>query len=93
MADFAIRKGLEAMEEYSVEHVAADIIVNANESNYEMPEAVRQAVLERTQSFPFNRYPPIKSENLCEAIAQELDLDIANVKIGNGSSELLQVAC
>jgi histidinol-phosphate aminotransferase len=58
-----------------------------------MPEAVRQAVLERTQSFPFNRYPPIKSENLCEAIAQELDLDIANVKIGNGSSELLQVAC
>ena len=51
MADFAIRKGLEAMEEYSVEHVAADIIVNANESNYEMPEAVRQAVLERTQSF------------------------------------------
>ena len=37
MADFAIRKGLESMEEYSVEHVAADIIVNANESNYEMP--------------------------------------------------------
>ena len=93
MEEFAIRKGLESMEEYSVEHVAADIIVNANESNYEMPEAVRQAVLERTQSFPFNRYPPIKSENLCEAIAEELDLDIANVKIGNGSSELLQVAC
>lgn len=93
MAEFSIRKSLEAMEEYSVEHVAADIIVNANESNYDLPDEVRQAVVAKTEHFPFNRYPPIKAENLSAAIAEELGLDIDNVKIGNGSSELLQVAC
>ena len=31
MAGFNARTGLEELEEYAVEHVAADIIVNANE--------------------------------------------------------------
>ena len=38
MSEFSVRKSIEAMEEYSVESVAADIIVNANESNYPVPE-------------------------------------------------------
>ena len=35
------RKGLENLEEYQVETVEADIIVNANENNYDMPEELR----------------------------------------------------
>ena len=88
MSEFSVRKSIEAMEEYSVESVAADIIVNANESNYPVPEEIAQSVASRTARFPFNRYPPIKSENLCEVIAKELDVDVDCVKIGNGSSEL-----
>ena len=76
-----------------MESVAADIIVNANESNYPVPEEITQSVASRTARFPFNRYPPIKSENLCEVIAKELDVDVDCVKIGNGSSELLEKAC
>ncbi|MCI7676474.1 MAG: aminotransferase class I/II-fold pyridoxal phosphate-dependent enzyme [Phascolarctobacterium sp.] len=93
MSEFSVRKSIEAMEEYSVESVAADIIVNANESNYPVPEEITQSVASRTARFPFNRYPPIKSENLCEVIAKELDVDVDCVKIGNGSSELLEKAC
>lgn len=93
MSEFSVRKSIEAMEEYSVESVAADIIVNANESNYPVPEEIAQSVAARTARFPFNRYPPIKSENLCEVIAKELDVDVDCVKIGNGSSELLEKAC
>ena len=93
MSEFSVRKSIEAMEEYSVESVAADIIVNANESNYPVPEKIAQSVAARTARFPFNRYPPIKSENLCEVIAKELDVDVDCVKIGNGSSELLEKAC
>ena len=93
MSEFSVRKSIEAMEEYSVESVAADIIVNANESNYPVPEKIAQSVASRTARFPFNRYPPIKSENLCEVIAKELDVDVDCVKIGNGSSELLEKAC
>lgn len=91
--DFTVRKSLETVEEYAVENVAADIIVNANESNYPMPQEVADSILARTASFPFNRYPPIKSEILAEAIAAELEVDADCVKIGNGSSQLLEIAC
>ena len=37
MSSFTVRQSIEAMEEYAVESVAADIIVNANESNYPLP--------------------------------------------------------
>ncbi len=93
MNDFSVRKSIEAMEEYSVESVAADIIVNANESNYPVPEEIAAGIAASTAHFPFNRYPPIKSENLCEVIAKELDVGADCVKIGNGSSELLEKAC
>lgn len=93
MSGFSIRKSIEAMEEYAVESVAADIIVNANESNYPLPQELAEKVAQRTARFPFNRYPPIKAENLCEVIAKELEIDIDCVKIGNGSSELLEKAC
>lgn len=93
MSEFSVRKSIEAMEEYSVESVAADIIVNANESNYPVPEEIAASVAARTARFPFNRYPPIKSENLCQVIAKELEVDVDCVKIGNGSSELLEKAC
>lgn len=93
MSDFSVRQSIEAMEEYSVESVAADIIVNANESNYPLPTEIAQKVAAVTAHFPFNRYPPIKAENLSEVIAKELDVDIDCVKIGNGSSELLEKAC
>ena len=90
MSSFTVRQSIEAMEEYAVESVAADIIVNANESNYQLPQEIAEKITQRTARFPFNRYPPIKSENLCEVIAKELDVDIDCVKIGNGSSELLE---
>lgn len=93
MSSFTVRQSIEAMEEYAVESVAADIIVNANESNYPLPQEMAEKITQRTARFPFNRYPPIKSENLCEVIAKELDVDIDCVKIGNGSSELLEKAC
>ncbi len=91
--DFVTRQSLKDIEEYSVEHVAADIIVNANENNFPMPEKVAAKIEKITKEFPFNRYPPIKAENLCKTIAEGLELDIENIKIGNGSSELLQMAC
>lgn len=93
MAEYTIRKSVAAMEEYSVESVAADIIVNANESNYPLPEPIAQAVGQCAAQFPFNRYPPLKSESLSQVIAEELGVGPECVCIGNGSSELLQVVC
>lgn len=93
MSDYSVRQSIAAMEEYSVETVQADIIVNANESNYPIPEIVGQQIEELIKGFPFNRYPPMKSENLGEAIAKEFDVDANCVVVGNGSSELLEKVC
>lgn len=88
MAGFNARTGLEELEEYAVEHVAADIIVNANESNYNLPRPIEQAVAAKLAGFPFNRYPPMQAETLRGLIAEDLALDADNIRIGNGSSEL-----
>jgi len=93
MSAIDARKGLDRLEEYEVETVDADIVVNANENNYDTLPVVRQEILERTQDFLFNRYPPMKAESLAKLIAEDLDIDSANVRVGNGSSELLQMAC
>lgn len=93
MSDFAVRSSLSGLEEYEVETIDADIIVNANESNYPVPAAIQTELEEKTKTFPFNRYPPIKCETLCNLIAQTLGVDVDKVRVGNGSSELLQMAC
>ena len=93
MADYSVRKGISQMETYAVETVTADIILNANENNFPMPEPVSASIVAKTAGFPFNRYPPVNAENLCEAIAEEIELDPDCIRIGNGSAELLRLAC
>ena len=93
MSEIAIRSSLAGLEEYEVETIEAKIIVNANESNYPVPAAVQAELEEKTKGFAFNRYPPIKCETLAALIAETLGVDIDKVRIGNGSSELLQMAC
>ena len=93
MSEITIRSSLAGLEEYEVETIEAKIIVNANESNYPVPASIQQEIEEKTKSFLFNRYPPIKCETLCSLIAETLGVDIDKVRVGNGSSELLQMAC
>ena len=93
MSEFAVRSSLSGLEEYEVETIDAEIIVNANESNYPVPDAIQTEIEERTKDFSFNRYPPMKCETLCNLIANTLGVDIDKVRVGNGSSELLQMAC
>lgn len=87
------RKGLEEIEEYTVEHIEADIIVNANECNWSLPPVVQSEIAEAAKTFAFNRYPPMKGENLCQLLAADFGVAPCNVQVGNGSSELLQMAC
>lgn len=93
MLEYSVRQSVANMEAYDVETIDADIIVNANENNYPTPQVVRDAVSAVVPQFPFNRYPPMNSENLREIIAEELDVDMKCVQIGNGSSELLEKVC
>ena len=94
MLKFKERFGLEQIEEYKVETVPdANIIVNANETNWPLAPSVIHKIQERISTFPFNRYPPMHGESFCRALGEGLRVDPENVIIGNGSSELLEKAC
>ena len=93
MTAFKARKGLEEIEEYTVEHIEAEIVVNANECNWGLPVAVQTEIADAARGFAFNRYPSMKAERLCRLIAADFGVPEANVQVGNGSSELLQMAC
>lgn len=94
MSNIQARDTLSRIEEYQVETVPdADIIVNANETNWDMTPEMRLELNSRLAEHLFNRYPSMHGEDLCAAIAAKLGFDPELVAIGNGSSELLEKAC
>lgn len=94
MSDLLARESLARIEDYQVETVPdADIVVNANETNWDMTPEIRLELGTRLAEHAFNRYPSMHGEDLCQAIADRLGFDPAQVAIGNGSSELLEKAC
>lgn len=94
MSNIQARDTLARIEEYQVETVPdADIIVNANETNWDMTPELRLELNSRLAEHLFNRYPSMHGEDLCAAIAAKLGFDPELVAIGNGSSELLEKAC
>ena len=93
MSEFSTRKSLAGLEEYEVETTAASVVINANESNYSMPMPLRQKLAEAVADFAFNRYPPMEPAVLAGLVMADLPVKNIAVKAGNGSSELLQMAC
>ena len=88
------RFGLEQIEEYQVEATPdADIVVNANETNWPLSKNLVNKIKERTTSFAFNRYPPMHAESICQILGDGMRVDANKIIIGNGSSELLEKAC
>ena len=90
MSNIQARDTLARIEDYQVETVPdADIIVNANEMNWDLTPELRLELNSRLAEHLFNRYPSMHGEDLCAAIAAKLGFDPELVAIGNGSSELL----
>ncbi len=94
MSEFIIeRAGFAALKPYSFVPPSSDVFLDANENPYAMPQVVREKVLERLGDLAFNRYPQIDACALRSALAVGLNVDLAKVQVGNGSSELLTACC
>lgn len=94
MLKFKPRFGLEQIEEYTVETTPdADIVVNANETNWPLAKSLVNKIQEQLADFAFNRYPPMHPESICQALGDGMRVDQNRVILGNGSSELLEKAC
>ena len=66
MSDLLARESLARIEDYQVETVPdADIVVNANETNWDMTPEIRLELGTRLAEHAFNRYPSMHGEDLC----------------------------
>ena len=87
-----IKPGVRALAAYALSAPAAPPSrkLNQNESPFDVPLVVKEAVLERIRRAPWNRYPPSTPADLLERLAERHAWTSDGVLVGNGSNELIQ---
>lgn len=83
------RNVVAAMTAYTLELRQAEVKLNQNESPFDFPRELKEAVLARMLERPWNLYPDFESTALREALARAHGLAPENTLVGNGSNELL----
>lgn len=85
-----VRPEVREQRPYKVGVPTGDISVklNQNESPFDLPEALKDAVFADWKEIAFNRYPSEQPYDLTELIASNIGWDPEGIIIGNGSNEL-----
>ncbi len=87
-----VRPEIRALAKYAVARAGGMIKLDAMESPFELPAAVRAKVAAAAANVPVNRYPDGGADALKAAIVETFDLPGADrVILGNGSDELIQI--
>ena len=87
---FNYRNELEKMPSYDGVEKNYRIKVNANESTLSLPPLVEERVINRLALLAFNRYPNEQYYSLVEQIAKNFSVDVSQVLLGGGSSEIIE---
>jgi histidinol-phosphate aminotransferase len=85
-----IKPQVRAAAAYSLTAPAAPRKLNQNESPYDAPAELKDAVLDRLRGAAWNRYPPFVPDDLLARLAARHGWTAAGVLAGNGSNELIQ---
>ena len=85
-----IKPAVRAQTAYTLEAPRAPRKLNQNESPFDAPDAVKQAVIRAMRDEPWNRYPPFTPTELLERLAARHAWLASGVLVGNGSNELIQ---
>ena len=84
-----MRSDLRGLKPYRVEKPEVKARLDANESPYDLPAALKERLARRLLETPLNRYPDSGAAELKEALARRLGADPAQIAVGNGSDELI----
>ena len=74
---------------YTLPKIDYEIKANQNENPYDLPEKVKNDILEEIRDREWNRYPRLGSGDLRSKLASWLSVDTGQVLVGNGSNEIL----
>src|SRR5947208_10561193 len=87
-----IKPEVRAQQAYTLTAPAAARKLNQNESPFDAPDGVKDAVLTAARAAPWNRYPPYTPGDLLERIARRHGWTPDGVLVGNGPNQLNQAA-
>lgn len=85
-----IKPEVRALSAYALVAPAAARKLNQNESPFDLPAALKAAILDRAADLAWNRYPPFAPADLQERLARRHGWTADGVLVGNGSNELIQ---
>lgn len=85
-----IRDEVKVLSAYKFNNNSHKIKLNQNESPYELPPEVKEKVLTKLRSIPFNRYPEMQGETLRRIIAKQNNWVEDGVVLGGGSNTLIR---
>src|SRR5256886_12110253 len=84
-----IKPEVRAQHAYTLTAPAAARKLNQNESPFDAPDGVKDAVLAAARAAPWNRYPPYSPAELLERLARRHGWTPDGGLVGNGSNELV----
>lgn len=82
------RPEIEALTAYRLRRAAA-VKLNQNESPLDWPAELKADVMARVAAKPWNRYPPVDSEVLRQALAAAIGVTDTMIAVTNGSNEAI----
>jgi histidinol-phosphate aminotransferase len=86
-----VRPEVRALTAYHVDRAAYPVKLDANESPFEPSPALEEAIREALRGLPIHRYPDPEAEALRELLGRRLGVPAAQLVLGNGSDELIQM--
>lgn len=84
-----IREQIEQFDSYDTDTADCEIKLNRNESPFDLPQSIKQRILDRIKETSLNRYPSRNSLSLCKKLSNYLGIGKDRLIVGNGSSELI----
>ena len=85
-----VKPQVRAQRAYTLAALDAPVKVNQNENPFDVPDALKQRVLDRALRTAWSRYPPFDPVELQQALAAFAGWRADGVLVGNGSNELIE---
>lgn len=86
-----VKKNIRNFTPYVVDKEPVNIILNANESPYNLFQSLKEPFMKRLEDTNLNRYPNTDSDDLREILGKYLGVQKENILCGNGSDEIIQI--
>jgi len=74
---------------YVLKNLQAEVKVNQNESPFDFPPELKEAVFERMRAISWSRYPEFFPQNLIRSMASRFGWREEGILVGNGSNEII----